>query len=73
MIVDDLNILRGIIMPAKADPPLAVDPDAVLPCTVAAEFLQAIPGRIPQVAYLPRSVDHQQLPQGYEFNLPELA
>src|SRR5438128_12681704 len=34
VVIDDLDIFRGVFRPAKADAPLVVDADAVLPLTV---------------------------------------
>jgi hypothetical protein len=49
MVVNDLNILGVVTGPAKADSPLIVDPDAVLPASVAPQGLQSIAGRDSQV------------------------
>jgi len=49
VVVHDLDILRVTVDPAEADPPLVVDPDAVLPCSVAAEPLEPVPRGHPQV------------------------
>ena len=42
MVVDDLNIDGSRVAPGEADPPLLVDPNAVLPDSVAAERLQRL-------------------------------
>jgi hypothetical protein len=39
VVVDDLDVFRPGRGPAEADPPLLVDPDAVLPGAVAVQFL----------------------------------
>jgi hypothetical protein len=49
MVFNDLHILGTISYPAEADPPLIVDPDALLPLTVATQSLQSIAGRNAQV------------------------
>jgi hypothetical protein len=42
MIVDNLNRESVGVNPAKADAPLVVDPNTMLPATVAGEGLQTI-------------------------------
>jgi hypothetical protein len=49
MIVDYLNIVRGILQPPKADTKLVVYPNAELTDSRAPDRLQAIPRRNPQV------------------------
>jgi hypothetical protein len=49
VVVDDLNVFGPCWRPADRDPPLLVDPDAVLPGAVAAQFLQSVAGRDLQV------------------------
>jgi hypothetical protein len=48
-IIDDLYVLRGASSPSKTDPPLVVDPDAVLALTFPFESLQPIPANRSQV------------------------
>ncbi len=43
MVVDDLNVIRIRIHPSEAQPPLVIDPNAVLPFSVTGERLQTIP------------------------------
>ncbi len=57
MVIDDLDVLGARIGPAKADPELVVDPDAVLSCPVALEGFQMVSGRNAQV--FQRSGDFQ--------------
>jgi len=45
VIVDDLHVERVAVSPAKADPPLIVHADAVLPRAITREALQAVPWR----------------------------
>ncbi len=45
MIVGDFNLVCVAVAPYEADPILIVDPDAVLPCAVTLERLQAITGK----------------------------
>ena len=43
VVVDDLNILRARIGPSEKDPVLVIDPDTVLPLSVATKRLESIP------------------------------
>jgi hypothetical protein len=49
VVVRDLDLVRVPVLPPKTDAPLIVDADAVLPPSVTAQFLQAIPWRTSQV------------------------
>lgn len=49
MIVNDLDLMRIARIPDEADPPLIVDPDAVLPSSISLQFLQPIPERNPKI------------------------
>jgi hypothetical protein len=42
MIVNDFHVVSISVHPMKADPPLIVDPDAVLAVPVAAKLLQSV-------------------------------
>jgi hypothetical protein len=42
VIVHDLNMLRAIVSPLKADPVSDVDPDAPLACPITLKTLEAI-------------------------------
>lgn len=64
VVVDDLDVGRSGVGPGEADPPLLVDPDAVLPGAVPAECLKPVPGRHPEVVEDLGGVQHHQLPQG---------
>lgn len=70
MVVDDLNVVRVAVRPPKADPPLIVDPDAVLSSTIAAQLLEPIAWRRPQILKLNRRVDMAKLP---EHHAPEVG
>jgi hypothetical protein len=52
MVIDDFDVPRTVVPPAKADSPLVVDPDAVLPATIAAEFFEAVARRYPHVVQI---------------------
>ena len=49
VVIHYFHVFRSRIGPTEADPPLAVDADAVLSCSVAFEGLQAIAGRYAQI------------------------
>jgi hypothetical protein len=44
MVVDDFDIERLPVLPAKTDTPLIVDSYAVLTCPITTEFLKTIAG-----------------------------
>lgn len=48
-------------MPAEADPPLIIDPDTVLPGSIALELLQTIARWRPEILELLRGVEHHEL------------
>ena len=61
MIVHDLNILGSAIVPAETDPPLIIDPDAVLPRAIAREPFEAVTRRYTEIVERIRRMHHQQL------------
>ena len=64
MVIDDLNVVRIAITPPKANPPLIVDPDAVLPLSVTGQRLQPIARWGFQVAKAARAMNLGQLSVG---------
>ena len=64
MIVDDLNVIGTAGCPAKDDPPLRVDPDAVEPGEIALERLQSIARRGTHIIEGCRGVEHIELAWG---------
>jgi len=68
VIVGDLNIKGITVLPSEADPPLVVDPDAVLTFPIAGQLLETIPGWNSQVAQRISRVEHEELPQGRAVN-----
>ena len=54
MVIDDFDIKCMSIRPAKTDPPLVVDADAVLALAVAFQRFQPVSGRRTQVLELAR-------------------
>lgn len=49
MVIHDLNVVRVAVSPPETDPPLVVDPNAVLTFPVSCQFFQPIPGWDSQV------------------------
>jgi hypothetical protein len=49
VVVHDLDIGRTVSRPTKANSPLVIDPDRVLPLSIADQGLEPIGGRDPQV------------------------
>ena len=62
MVIDNLHVMRAVRFPAKADPPLVVDPDAVLSLAPALQRLKAVAGRHPQLFQFHRRIQHFQFP-----------
>jgi len=56
MIVDDLNFIRTSIRPSETDAVLLIDPDAVLPFSVASQLLESIARRYRHVSQLRRRI-----------------
>ncbi len=77
MIVDYLNFKRVAFNPAKADPPLVVDPNTVLTSPIAGQGFQPIPRNRSQVGNGCHRVNVIELPfrhHGDTLKLPaELA
>jgi hypothetical protein len=49
MVVDNFYVIGIAVPPFKADTPLVVDSDAILPDTILSKFLQPIRGWHPKV------------------------
>ena len=63
MVVNDLNPFWTSVAPPKADTPLIIDSDTVLPRTITAQTLEPIARRNPKILQTTRSVDLTQLAQ----------
>ena len=63
MVVNDLNPFWTSVAPPKADTPLIIDSDTVLPRTITAQTLEPITRRNPKILETTRSVDLTQLAQ----------
>jgi hypothetical protein len=62
MVVGDLDIAGRSIRPPETDPPLIIDPDTVLPDTIALQSFQAVSGRYPQVLQFDSILKESQFP-----------
>jgi hypothetical protein len=60
MVVNDFDGERVAVVPAEADPPLGVDPDAVLTEAISTQGLETIPGRHSKIGQRFRSMQHQK-------------
>ena len=63
MVVNDLTPFWTSVAPPKADTPLIIDSDTVLPRTITAQTLEPVARRNPQILQTTRSVDLTQLAQ----------
>ena len=57
-------MVRAAIAPREADPPLVVDPNAVLTFAISPESLEPIAWRDPQILDIARSMEDLQFAQG---------
>jgi hypothetical protein len=64
MVVRHLDVEGVTVTPGKADAPLIVDSDAVLPPALASEFLKSVARRDGQIGKRRGAVDDQELPCG---------
>jgi hypothetical protein len=63
MVIDDLDFVRVGSTPDETDPPLIVDPDAVLAFAVATKLLEPIPRRRAKIDERLCGVQDQELTQ----------
>jgi hypothetical protein len=61
VIVDDPDVVGIAILPAETDPPLLIDPNAMLSRSAPLEFLESITGRDAEVLKLLGGVDEDEL------------
>jgi hypothetical protein len=71
VIVDDFHFMRFAVTPDEADPPPAVDPDAVLAGPIPFERLQVVAGRAAQIIQPPGRMHVKKLPARYWFDRAE--
>ena len=64
MIVAELNVVRVAVVEPKADAPLIIDRDRMLPGTLAFEGVEPLAGRNAQVGHLRRDMPRVELSQG---------
>ena len=62
MVVYNLNVHGLGRHPAEADPPLVIDPNAVLPRPITSQGLETVPGNHAQIRQFPSGVNVIQLP-----------
>jgi hypothetical protein len=68
MVIGDLHIKGIAFLPLEADPPLIIDPDAVLSFPIPFKCFQAVTGRLRQILERPHAVQIQKLPPGLPLN-----
>lgn len=71
MIVGDFDVPRAVVSPMKADPPLAVDPDAVLPMPIAGKLFEPVAGRDAKIVQVLRAIENLQLSLGLRLEGPK--
>ena len=72
MIIHDLNIERITLNPGKADPPLIIDTNTVLPLPISLQSFQTISRRNPQITERWGEVENQKLPSRNSFYATKL-
>src|SRR3990172_415140 len=68
VVIHDLHVVGVAFLPAEADPPLVVDPNAVLPGSVPFQRLQLIAGRGGKVPQRSRAMQIEELASGRAFD-----
>jgi hypothetical protein len=71
VVIHNFYIVSIAITPDKADAPLVVDADAVLPFPIAFHCFQAIARRRPQIAKVSGNIQLAQLSLGHPFESPK--
>ena len=69
MIVNDLDFVRISPDPSEADPPLVIDPDAVLVRSIAGELLQSIGRWRAQIFQINGRVELTEFSKGGSLNI----
>jgi hypothetical protein len=64
VVVDDLDVMSVSADPAKADPPLVVDANAVLAETIGGELLQTVRRGHPEVSKAGGGIENEQFAKG---------
>ena len=78
MIIDNFDVQRSFVRPAKADPPLLVDPNAPLARAITLQGFQTVAGRRSHVLQLHGLIQHiefakRRLLKGSPFRCAALA
>ena len=68
VVIGDGNVFCPGLRPAEANPPLVVDPNAVLSASVARELLQPVAGRDSEVGQDFGGIEDCELPEGNPLN-----
>jgi hypothetical protein len=63
VVVHDLDVLGATRRPHEADPPLVIDPDAVLASSIPCERFQAVPRGNSKIVEGHCGIEDRQLPQ----------
>ena len=63
MVIGNGNIFGACFRPTKTNPPLVVDTNAVLPGSLATEFLESVPGRDPQIEKVLGGIEDDEFSQ----------
>jgi hypothetical protein len=71
VVINDLNIFRRTAAPAKADPPLVVNPDAVLAHALSFESFETIARWNTQIVEPRRNLKLPQFPPRYSGDIDE--
>jgi hypothetical protein len=71
MIIHDFNVVGVTLVPKKADAPLVVDADAMLPFSIALQRFQTIARRSLQITQFGGEIQLPQLPLGYALEGPK--
>jgi hypothetical protein len=72
VIIDDFHVAGISTLPAEADPPLVVDPNAVLALSVTAELFKVIRWWNTKVIKRLRSVQDEKFTQRHPLKTPKL-
>jgi hypothetical protein len=73
VIIANLDVERVTVSPDEADPPLFVDPDAVLPGSITPQGFEPVSRRHPQRIKVRRCVQYDQLSSSRLFDAIEAA
>jgi hypothetical protein len=72
VVINYFNIVCTAIFKSETQTPLVIDPNALLTCTIASQFFQAVAWRITQIINANGSIQHHELThcQSLEVNRP---